>query len=55
MIRWSHNDIREPSNELVSTAGNTTALLIRNPQPSDAGVYRCSFVELNLQMLIELG
>ena len=43
-VTWSHNgtDIMTPPNE-ISTTGNTTTLVIRNPQPSDAGVYQCVF------------
>ena len=43
-----------PPNEL-STAGNTTTLVIGDPQPSDAGTYQCTFRELNLQRFINLG
>ena len=39
----------------VLTAGNTTTLIIGDPQPSDAGIYQCTFRELNLQRIIELG
>ena len=41
-VTWSHNGTITPPNE-VSTAGSTTTLVIRNPQPSDAGVYQCVF------------
>ena len=41
-VTWSHNGTTTPPNE-VSTAGSTTTLVIRNPQPSDAGVYQCVF------------
>ena len=43
-VTWSHNgtDIMTPPNEVV-TAGNTTTLVIKNPQSSDAGVYQCVF------------
>ena len=43
-VTWSHNgtDIMAPPNEVV-TAGNTTTLVITNPQPSNAGVYQCVF------------
>ena len=41
-------------NEVITT-GNTTTLVIANPQPSDAGVYQCTFVELNLHRVINLG
>ena len=42
----------------VIQSGNTTTLLIENPQPSDAGVYECSFMGLNdvlLRRVIVLG
>ena len=57
-VRWIYNNAIQLSNELVSTAGNTTTLVIGNPQPSDEGVYQCVFSEMNmalLQRLIELG
>ena len=42
VVTWLHNDnITSPDEGL--TAGNTTTLIIRNPQPSDAGVYQCVF------------
>ena len=41
-VRWTYNNIRVITNG-VSTAGNTTTLVIGNPQPSDAGVYQCVF------------
>ena len=44
-VTWMHNDsvaMATPPNELL-TAGNTTTLVIRNPRPSDAGVYQCVF------------
>ena len=43
-VTWSHNgnDIMTPPNE-VSTTGNTITLVIRNLQPSVAGVYQCVF------------
>ena len=57
-VTWSHNSnpflTIEPPNE-VTTAGNTTTLVIRNPQPSDAGVYQCMFSGLILQRFISLG
>ena len=40
VVIWKHNTI--PADE-VTQAGNTTTLLIENPQPSDAGVYQCVF------------
>ena len=42
---WLHNGsiaMTTPPNG-VSTTGNTTTLVIGNPQPSDAGVYQCVF------------
>ena len=41
-VTWLHNGTITPPDE-VSTAGSTTTLLIRNLQPSDAGVYQCMF------------
>ena len=45
-VTWLHNGtiIMTPSssNEVL-TAGSTTTLVIRNPQPSDTGVYQCVF------------
>ena len=43
-VTWLHNDtiIMIPPNEVL-TAGSTTTLVIRNLQPSDAGVYQCLF------------
>ena len=41
-VTWSHNGTTTPPNEVL-TAGSTTTLVIRNPQPSDAGVYQCVF------------
>ena len=53
-VTWTYNSNRVITNG-VSTAGNTTTLVIGNPQPSDAGAYQCTFKELKLQRLIELG
>ena len=42
-VTWLHNGsvvMTTPSNEVTQT-GSTTTLVIRNPQPSDAGVYQC--------------
>ena len=47
-VVWIYNSIMQLPNELVSTAGNTTTLVIRNPQPSDAGEYTCVFREMNI-------
>ena len=44
-VTWLHNGsiaMTTSTNE-VSTTGNTTTLVIVNPQPSDAGVYHCVF------------
>ena len=44
-VTWLHNGsvvMTAPSNEVTQT-GSTTTLVIRNPQPSDAGVYQCVF------------
>ena len=56
-VIWTYNNgpfIVTPPNEVI-TVGNTATLLIVNPQPSDAGVYQCTFSGLNLQRLISLG
>ena len=45
MVTWMYNDnlvMTTPPNGVI-TAGNTTTLVIGNPQPSDAGVYQCLF------------
>ena len=44
-VTWTHNSnlvMTTPPNEVL-TAGNTTTLVIVNPQPSDAGAYQCVF------------
>ena len=43
-VTWLHNGtiIMIPPNEVL-TADSNTALVIRNPQPSDSGVYQCAF------------
>ena len=41
-VTWSHNGTITPPNEVLTT-GNTTTLVIKNPQPSDAGIYQCVF------------
>ena len=57
-VTWSYNQnpltIIEPPNK-VTTAGNTTTLVIGDPQPSDAGLYDCAFQELTLGRIIILG
>ena len=42
IVTWLHNGTITHPNEVL-TAGSTTTLLIRNPQPSDAGDYQCVF------------
>ena len=54
-VIWSYNSGTITSPHEVITAGNTTTLLIVNPQPSDAGNYWCTFSGLNLQRIISLG
>ena len=44
--------------DTVTQAGTTTTLIIGNPQQSDDGVYRCSFIGFNQQpvaRIIRLG
>ena len=56
-VIWTHNSnlIRTTSPIEVLITGNTTTLVIGNPQPSDAGAYRCTFKELRLQRFTSLG
>ena len=42
-VTWSHNTSFITDLSQLTTAGSTTTLVIRNPQPSDAGVYQCVF------------
>ena len=52
-VVWTHNNIlamTTPPNEVI-TAGNTTILIIGNPQPSDDGLYRCSFQEMGILLV----
>ena len=56
-VTWTYNSnnlLIVPPNEVIQS-GNTATLLIVNPQPSDAGVYHCTFSGLNLQRFISLG
>ena len=46
-VIWTHNGLNPPPSSRVIQTGNTTTLLIENPQPSDAGVYRCTFSEID--------
>ena len=43
MVTWLHNRTIMTSPDDVTQAGSTTTLVIRNPQPSDAGIYQCVF------------
>ena len=54
-VIWTYNSnlIMRPIE--VTQTGNTTTLLIVNPQPSDAGIYDCTFSGLNLRRYISLG
>ena len=54
-VLWTRDGNLPPSNSNTTRTGNTTTLLIENPQPSNAGDYLCVFSELNLQRLITLG
>ena len=44
-VTWLHNDsiVMTTSTNEITKIGNTTTLVIENPQPSDAGVYQCVF------------
>ena len=44
MVTWLHNGIFVHPYEVI-TIGNTTTLVIRNPQLSDAGDYQCVFTD----------
>ena len=54
-VRWFFNNFIITLPHEVITAGNTTILLIENPQPSDAGDYTCVFIGLNVQGIFVLG
>ena len=54
-IIWIYNSGTITSPHEVTTIGNTTTLVIRDPQPSDAGGYECTFSGLNLRRFISLG
>ena len=43
IVTWSHNGSVVTLDEVTQTNYSTTTLLIRNLQPSDAGVYQCAF------------
>ena len=45
-VTWLHNGsvaMTPPRNDEVMQTGSTATLIIRNLQPSDAGVYQCVF------------
>ena len=43
IVSWTHNIINFVDSSQIIQTGNTTTLLIGNPQPSDAGHYQCVF------------
>ena len=43
VVAWSHNANLITDLSQITTADNTTTLLIQNLQPSDAGDYECIF------------
>ena len=43
IVTWLHNNTNVIDDSQVTQTGNTTTLLIGNPQPSDAGDYQCVF------------
>ena len=45
IVTWSHNNTNIEASQITQT-GNTTTLLIRNPQSSHAGVYQCVFNDI---------
>ena len=54
-VIWTHNGNLPPNSRVTKTGNTATTLLIENPQPLHAGIYKCLFRELNLQRLITLG
>ena len=59
-VTWTHNGnpLSLGPSDAITHAGTTTTVIIGNPQPSDAGVYQCSFrgiVENPIGRLIQLG
>ena len=53
-VIWTNNSGPVDPNNVMQT-DTTTTLLIRNPQPSDAGHYSCTFNKLNLLRFIILS
>jgi len=54
-VFWTYNGNLPPPNSRVTQTGNTTTLLIENPQSSDAGQYCCTFIQFKLQRDVNLG
>ena len=59
-VRWldGNNPFNLGPSDAITQAGTTTTLIIGNPQPSDTGLYQCSFrgiVENPIRRFIELG
>ena len=56
-VTWTHNNnaVRTTLHNKIMQTGNTTTLLINNPQSSDVGDYQCVFGGLNLQRIIILS
>ena len=59
-VTWLHysNAFNLGPSDVITQAGTTATLIIGNPQPSDAGVYQCSFggtVKNPIGRFIELG
>ena len=46
IVAWVYSNTNFIDSSQITTAGNTTTLLIRNLQPSDAGDYECVFNDL---------
>ena len=50
-VIWTYNDGPVDPNNVMQT-DTTTTLLIRNPQPSDAGRYTCTFREVGRRRIM---
>ena len=46
VVIWLHNTTNLVDRSQITTASNTTTLLIDNLQPSDAGDYQCVFNDI---------